>query len=288
VLNQERITLEQKEDKIIGTLEKMNRTIGVMLPKNKLEQEEKIKREAPVSKGELRNQAMKNIISSFFQDTLLMTSSDYKALSFIHFRHDIRNDNKQCQRQTIFIEFDDTTSTNAISRHFKNLHDDQYSIVNYVTKEALPRYRAVEELAKKIHTTKGLNTKIRTGKFDFKLITRAKGDKTPWSECTAVILPPHLPEFNIGIVHNELQEEDQQLTDSRYTNKIENNKKYFEPTLTQDSDISDTQTQNDNDLEVPNARIDDGVDTFVNTQDNQDTQETQEDVQDNLQDNEQI
>ena len=49
------------------------------------------------------------------------------------------------------------------------------------------------------HSKNTLQTSLRTGKNDFLLRKRQKGDETPWSEIPPVLIQQVIPEFEVGI-----------------------------------------------------------------------------------------
>jgi hypothetical protein len=219
---------------------------------------------------------LKNIIANFFKDILKIDSDNYSILNFNDFRDDKRLDNTNKLRQTIFVEFTHTNDTNIVTQHFVNLHNNNsYSIVDYVTKDALPRYRAVEAYAKALHKAEGVNTKIRTGKYDFKLLTREKGSNTKWSDIDPVILPLNLPDFNVGKVYPELIEEEIKLKEARHKDVTDKNRRKQNVYETQDTE--NEESDNDDDDDDTSTRMDEG-----------ETNNFQSNSQDDLQDNEHI
>ena len=70
----------------------------------------------------------------------------------------------------------------------------------YVDRRALKRHKAYQNIAKSIreHSNNETQTTIRTGKSDFLLRTRPRGNKTPWSEIHPTVITQKIPEFEIG------------------------------------------------------------------------------------------
>ena len=74
----------------------------------------------------------------------------------------------------------------------------------YVDRRASKRHRAIMTIAKSIreYSKNTVQTSVRTGKTDFLLRKRIKGDQTPWSEIPPILITQNIPEFEIGIFND--------------------------------------------------------------------------------------
>ena len=105
----------------------------------------------------------------------------------------------------------------------------------FVDPRARKRYKAIQNVAKTIRIKSNGNTQttVRTGKHDFLLRHKVRGDTTPWGQIPPVKLDQNLPDFEIGLyrdIYITEQDEDERQTE------IED----------------DIQAQNEDDLEISN------------------------------------
>ena len=92
-----------------------------------------------------------------------------------------------------------------ITSRAKNLPPDLTGtgprLVMYTDRRAKARFRAYQLIAKTMRDESGqtIQTNIRTGKTDFLLRARKKGDDTPWSQVPPIKITQKLPAFEEGL-----------------------------------------------------------------------------------------
>ena len=88
----------------------------------------------------------------------------------------------------------------------RDKNKDRPSIEKYIPRELFARYSAVEKEAFEIRKRSNLKsaTNVSYGEKDFILKTRSKdiqpgGTRTPWHQLEPVVLPEHIPEFELRL-----------------------------------------------------------------------------------------
>ena len=82
----------------------------------------------------------------------------------------------------------------------KNDEDPRFCNVLLI-QELAKRFNAVQNVAKTIRNKSNGNTQttLRTGKHDFLLRQKVRGDTTPWGQIPPIKLDQNLPDFEIGL-----------------------------------------------------------------------------------------
>ena len=139
-------------------------------------------------KALLRSWAMKNLNMSVqewnsiqIQDITLMDNSD---IVFVN-----------C------VTKDDVTKFTSRARHLPQESGTNVPrLVMYVDRRAMKRHKAILSIAKSLreHSNNTIQTNVRTGKYDFHVRTRQKGNLTPWTEIAPINIKHNIPNFEIG------------------------------------------------------------------------------------------
>ena len=104
----------------------------------------------------------------------------------------------------IFLNFktkDDVTQFTSRARNLpQDMGDKNPRLVMHVDRRASKRHKAFINMAKTIrdHSNNTVQTSVRTGKNDFLIRSRPKGDNTPWSQIPPLQIVQELPQFEIG------------------------------------------------------------------------------------------
>ena len=127
---------------------------------------------------------------------------------------------------TIFLRCKTTTDASKFTARARNLPQDldptEAPRLNmWVDQRASKRYKAIQAIAKAMrdHTPNTIQTTIRTGKRDFLLRRRDKGDTTPWVDIPPIIINQKLPDFEVGEYFNIINPEDKASSEPENSDK---------------------------------------------------------------------
>ena len=148
-----------------------------------------------------RQKTVKSLIRTWSMKYLKMTDDDWEQIKI----EDIQlTDNTDI----IFVNFKTKDDVTQFTSRAKNLAHDMGEktprLVMYVDRRASKRHKAYVNIAKTIreHSNNSLQTSVRTGKNDFLVRSRPKGDNTPWSQIPPIQIVQELPQFEIGMYHD--------------------------------------------------------------------------------------
>ena len=140
-----------------------------------------------------------------------MTDKDFDSLK-------IDNIVMTANSDIVFIQCHNQDDAAQLTSRAKNLPRDSGTdtprIMMYMDRRAMKRHKAILNMAKTIrdHADNTIQTSIRTGKNDFLLRKRTKGDNTPWQEIPPIRITQEIPNFEVGnyrdIVNPENNAED--------------------------------------------------------------------------------
>ena len=71
------------------------------------------------------------------------------------------------------------------------------------------------------HSKNSIQTSIRTGKYDFLLRKRSRGDSTPWAEIPPIEIHQEIPEFEIGTYRDIINPENNVHEDKEEVKQME-------------------------------------------------------------------
>ena len=124
----------------------------------------------------------------------------------------------------IFLKCKEDKDAQIITQNAKNLPQDPDGggprLVSFIDRRAKARHRAYLQVAKTLreNASKPIQTNIRTGRNDFLLRMREKGDLTPWSQIPPLKVNQKLPHFEVGLFKTI---EEMSYTDSEPDNEPE-------------------------------------------------------------------
>ena len=185
---QQQMEEQTRLDKIREMLRKQTLVVGIApITASHLEDiEQKMIDRGAMSKNqpkELRKQrTIKSVIKSWAFKNLKLSEESWDSIQM----------EEIVQTQTegsdiIFIKCKEEKDAQMITQNAKNLPQDTEGhgprLVSYIDTRAKARHRAYIQIAKTLreNATKTIQTNIRTGRNDFLLRMREKGDPTPWS-----------------------------------------------------------------------------------------------------------
>ena len=105
----------------------------------------------------------------------------------------------------IFVKCHTQADTQIITSHTKNLPQNDSGngprLINFIDSRAKARYKGYQQVARTLREESNtpIQTNIRTGRTDFLLRVRKKGDNTPWSSIAPLKLDQKIPNFEVGI-----------------------------------------------------------------------------------------
>ena len=132
----------------------------------------------------------------------------------------------------IYVEFSTIDDVIKVNTKFHNLSPEASErILQFIPQEAKMRYKSFESAAYELRKKdpRSIKTKIRAGVYDFKLLTKYKTDKTPWSHLNPIYPPWNtLAQFEVGVLKpqdcekEEKEEEEIQRNIAKKKKKKEN------------------------------------------------------------------
>ena len=161
----------------------------------------------------------------------------------------------------IFLKFKEDKDAQAITQNAKNLPQDPDGsgprLVSFIDKRAKARHRAFLQVAKTLreNASKPVQTNIRTGRNDFLLRVREKGDPTPWSQIPPLKVNQKLPQFEVGLFktleemsdsESEPENEPESMEEEEELNRVQ---KYIEK---QQTESAKKRTRNSDEDSEPN------------------------------------
>ena len=226
-----KITLEEKNRKIEETMDICNRTQGIKIG-NKTMVKKVIKhfqeqgRFADKMPEETKKKvAMKFLTNKFAQDSLKFDKEEWNSIKIKELTLKEKEDS-----DIIYMEFEEFNDVMKFNSKLSNLDKaDNEKIVPYITPEAWARHAAFKNMEWEIRQKKkGSKTKVRPGRYDFKLLVKEKEDPTPWSKVSPIFPPAnYLPDFDVGELTDQGKEEEKAAIRAK-NEKIENKKKKME------------------------------------------------------------
>ena len=167
-----------------------------------------------------KQRTIKSLIKTWALKNLKMEEEIWESIQMEEL---ILNENSD----TVFIKCKTTQDASKFTSRAKNLHQenepDTPRIIMWVDQRASKRFKAIQTIAKAMrdHTPNTIQTTIITGKKDFLLRKRNKGDQTPWSEVPPVILTQKIPEFEVGSYNDILNPDNINPNEPETENKEE-------------------------------------------------------------------
>ena len=203
---QQQMEDQTRLDKIREMLRKQTLVVGIApITSSHLEAiEQKMIDRGAMSKNqpnELRKQrTIKSVIRSWAFKNLKLSEESWDSIQM--------EEIVQTQSEgsdIIFIKCKEEKDAQMITQNAKNLPQDTEGqgprLVSYIDSRAKARHRAYIQIAKTLreNATKTIQTNIRTGRNDFLLRMREKGDPTPWSLIPPLKVTQKLPNFEVGL-----------------------------------------------------------------------------------------
>ena len=237
---QEDIDQETKLDKIKHMLTKQTLTIGFAPITNQhLQNVEKTMLERGVLNtkqpwDERKKRTIKSVVKNWAIKNLKMSETDWNQIDIDQIHQTITEDS-----DIIFVKCHTQADTQIITSHAKNLPVDESGngprLVNFIDNRAKARYRGYQQIAKTLREESNtpIQTNIRTGRMDFLLQVRKKGENTPWSTIAPLKINQKIPNFEVGIFKN-----------------------IFELSLSSDSGSEDDQNTDENNYEMQQIQND--------------------------------
>ena len=149
------------------------------------------------NKSARQQHTIKSLLRSWCKRNLQMEDKDWDNLNIANI---LVTDNSDI----IVIQCKATEDATKLTSRAKFLPRDSGldtpRIVMYIDRRAAKHHKAIANIAKTIreHSHGTVQTNIRTGKNDFLLRKREKGDLTPWHEIPPVVIKQQIPDFEIG------------------------------------------------------------------------------------------
>ena len=208
IKNQPQNQMEEdtREEKIREILKKQTLVVGFApITTSHLESiENKMIERGAMSKNQpkdiRRQRTIKSVVKSWAFKNLKLSEDSWDSIQL----------EELVQTQTegsdiIFLKFKEDKDAQAITQNAKNLPQDPDGngprLVAYIDKRAKARHRAFLQVAKTLreNASKPVQTNIRTGRNDFLLRVREKGDPTPWSQIPPLKVNQKMPQFEVGL-----------------------------------------------------------------------------------------
>ena len=149
------------------------------------------------TKMEKQQRTVKSHVKSWCRKNLKMEDKDWDTIELVNI---ITAENSDI----VFLYCktnEDATKLTSRAKHLpRDMGPETPRIVMYIDRRAMKRHKAILNIAKTLreHSKNSVQTNIRTGKNDYLLRKRNKGDDTPWSEIPPMILAQKIPEFEVG------------------------------------------------------------------------------------------
>ena len=204
---QKQITQDERLDAIKEMLSKTSLHVGIgPISMDHICNVEK----ALIAKGVLKNdehptyrkqRTVKSLVKSWSLKHLKMSEEEFES---INIETILMTDNSDI----LFIRCQTQDDASKFTSRAKNLPQENNEksprIIMYVDRRASKRHRAIMTIAKSIreYSKNTVQTSVRTGKTDFLLRKRIKGDQTPWSEIPPILITQNIPEFEFGIFND--------------------------------------------------------------------------------------
>ena len=144
-----------------------------------------------------KKKTIKALTKSWTQKNFKMSEEEWNS---IQIQDIILTDNSDI----LFLQFKTKSDVSKFTTKApllpQNMGTDSPRLIMYVDRRGAKRHKALVNIAKTLrnHSGNTIQTTLRTGKHDFHLRTRTKGDLTPWSEIPPLRITQNIPNFEVG------------------------------------------------------------------------------------------
>ena len=127
-------------------------------------------------------------VKSYLKCEMKVKPSDIEKLSIVRIFPPARED-----WNTLYVEFENQYQVDNLLSYTKGIIKKDHRVVRWFPKEMYDRYKAVETIAHDIRKNLQHKTRVKLGRDDIELSTRAP-ESTVWKRQP---LPPNLPRINL-------------------------------------------------------------------------------------------
>ena len=200
--------MEDKNEKVKKIIREAKRIVG-MKPIDKAHVLHTMRRNEELDKDmdedKRWEEAMDETVKSFLKYEMKMKKEDIEELKIVKIFPPAKP-----EWNILYVELESKEMVNfmmGFTQYMRrDVKKDRPSIEKYIPKELFARYSAVEKEAFEIRKLSNFKsaTNVSFGETDLILKTRSKdiqpgGTRTPWHQVQPVILPKHLPEFELRL-----------------------------------------------------------------------------------------
>ena len=200
--------MDDKDEKVKKIFREAKKIVG-MKPINKVHVLHTMRRNEEVNKDldkeEQWQKAMDDTVKSFLKYEMKMKEEDIEELKIVKIFPPAKP-----EWNTLYVEFESREMVNFLMSFTqymrRDMKENRPSIEKYIPRELFNRYSAIEKEAYEIRKQSNFKsaTNVSFGDTDFILKTRSKdiqpgGTRTPWHQLEPMILPKHLPEFELRL-----------------------------------------------------------------------------------------